>query len=184
MRNWLFLLVVVIGPLQAATQASIFEQCLIECYGVDDLTAGEIAEKVNPLLQDDQYDGVIESFMERSNSLMSGTTSNFTESEILPTTLPYHSVLFENANVRISWAVTKSGEQEPFLAHPWKTLMLIVRSSQFYSEMDNGVTYEDDWPIGVYLLDPSPDRCSCKNIGSQEYNGLIIEIKSLGLETK
>lgn len=92
---------------------------------------------------------------------------------------PYHSILFENDYVRISWAVTNSGEQEPIQVHPWTSLMVVIQSSHFRSVQSNGNVYEDNWPIGAHLLGPSLDLLSCKNIGPQEYTGLIFEIKTV-----
>lgn len=157
------------------TRESQIEQCLLEDYRVDRITLPQILEKFSPLLENDTYGSILDEFFEESKKLniyseLSEPSEDFS--------LSYHSVLFENARLRVSWAVTESGEQEPFQKHPWKTLMVIIRPSQFHSLREDGTSYEDNWPIGTYLLEPSLDLLSCKNIGSYEYNGLIFEIKA------
>ncbi len=150
------------------------EQCLLEDYRVDRIALPQILEKFSPLLENDTYRSTLDEFLEESKKLniYSGLSEPSQDSSS-----SHHSVLFENSHLRVSWAVTKSGEQEPFQKHPWKTVMVIIRPSQFYSEREDGSSYEDNWPIGTYLLEPSLDSLSCKNIGSDEYNGLIFEIK-------
>ena len=150
------------------------EQCLLEDYRVDRIALPQILEKFSPLLENDTYRSILDEFLEESKKLNIYSELSESSEDFFPS---YHSVLFENARLRISWAVTKSGEQEPFQKHPWKTLMVIIRPSQFHSLREDGISYEDNWPIGTYLLEPSLDLLACKNIGADEYNGLIFEIK-------
>ncbi len=184
MRKWVFVLISLTalssgfaGPGSAHNRATSdqLQKCLLECYGVDSAISDQIMEKFSPLLEKQEYDPVIESFIEESNKLHLYSTPPSSSGLSFP---PFHPVLYENDYLRISWAVTKSGQQEPLLVHPWKTLMVVVRPSQFYSVGENGDSFEDFWPIGTYLLDPSPDRFSCKNIGHEEYNGIVFEIKT------
>lgn len=151
------------------------KQCLLEDYRVDLIALPKILEKFSPFLESDTYIPILDEFLEESKKLNIYSELSTPSEEVYPS---YHSILFENTRLRVSWAVTKSGEQEPFQKHPWKTLMVIVRPSQFHSLREDGSSYEDNWPIGTYLLEPSLDLLSCKNIGSDEYNGLIFEIKS------
>lgn len=151
------------------------KQCLLEDYRVDLIVLPQILEKFSPLLENDTYSPILDEFLEESKKLNIYSELSEPSENTSPT---FHLVLFENSHLRVSWAVTKSGEQEPFQKHPWKTLMVIIRSSQFHSQREDGSNYEDDWPIGTYLLEPSSDLLSCKNIGSEEYNGLIFEIKT------
>lgn len=161
---------------QANPKKIQLETCLLECYGVDVVASAQILEKFSPLLEDQEYTPVVNAFLEESKKLNIYLGSPLKQSaDIAPPF--YHWTLFENEYIRISWAVTRSGEQEPPQRHPWKSLMVVIRSSQFYSQLEDGTSYEDHWPIGVYLLDPSSDLLSCKNIGSEEFNGLIFEIK-------
>ena len=151
------------------------KQCLLEDYRVDLIALPEILEKFSPLLENDTYVPILDTFLEESKKLNIYSEAFKSFEDFYS---PYHSVLFENSHLRVSWAVTKSGEQEPLQKHPWTTVMVIIRPSQFYSQREDGSSYEDNWPIGTYLLEPSLDALSCKNIGSGEYNGLIFEIKA------
>ena len=152
------------------------EKCLLEEYQIDLIAIPQILEKFSPLLENDAYTSVIDAFLCESKKL--NIYSGFPDrSESFASS--YHSVLFENSHLRVSWAVTQSGEQEPFQRHPWKTLMIVIRPSQFHSQREDGSSYQDNWPIGSYLLDSSAELLSCKNIGSTEYNGLVFEIKTV-----
>ena len=159
----------------SVSQRLELEKCLLDCYEADRETIDLILDKVAPLFMEKQSESFIRSFIAESEKLKTEWLLNAGEG--LAGCAPYHSVLFENKNVRISWAVTKSGEQEPPQRHPWKTLMLIVQASRFYSEEEGGISYEDDWPTGVYVLEPSRALFACKNIGFQDYKGLIVELK-------
>jgi len=179
MRKWVYSLFALISAIAVEPKSSPLEECLLECYRVDTFTAASILEKFSPLLDKEEYEPVVNSFIEESRRLNIYSAAPSGISGETLAAIPFHKVLFENPHIRISWAVTQSGEQEPPQIHPWKTLMVIIQPSQFYSVRGDGVTYEDDWPIGVYLLDPLQCPLACKNIGTHEYQGLVFEIKTL-----
>lgn len=184
MRKWLFATFILLCmPLIAAGPSSEqLERCLIKCYNVDQHTAKTILEKLAPLLENEQHSSVIQSFIEQSEKLdiyaHSPPSLEDARYKLLKAHPSCHTTLFENGFVKISWAETKSGEQEAAQIHPWKSLMIIVRASPFHSERADGVTYEDDWPVGLYPLEPFLELLCCKNIGPEAYNGLIFEIKA------
>lgn len=180
MRKWLFNIVgiffysILFADSSDHTREFQVKQCLLEDYRIDLIALPQILEKFSPLLENDTYAPILDTFIEESKKLNIYSEEPQSFEDFFPS---HHSVLFENSHLRVSWAVTKSGEQEPFQKHPWKTLMVIIRPSQFHSLREDGGSYEDNWPIGTYLLEPSLDSLSCKNIGLDEYNGLIFEIK-------
>lgn len=175
MVKWLFFLIPVFLSSHLLGDSHELKKCLLECYKIDEPINSQILDKMAPLLDRVEYVPILNLFIEESKKLNIYSTPS--AHEVLNPFPPHHAVLFENPHIRVSWAVTKAGEQEPPQPHPWKTLMLIIQPSQFYCQRGDGVSYEDDWPIGVYLLDPILDLLSCKNIGSSDFHGLIFEMK-------
>lgn len=155
--------------------------CLQECYGVDGATADCIIDKLSPLFEYGDYNEVISNFIEQSYALnLFAYCPVEVEGEICDALQKFpscHTVLFDSPYVRILWAHTRSGEQEPPQVHPWKSMMIIVQPSQFSSQNCDGTFFEDDWPVGLYLLDPWMFPSACKNIGFADYMGLVFEIK-------
>ncbi len=151
------------------------EKCLLENYGIDPSTCSNVLDKFSPLFKNKEYEQVLDSFIEKSEKLnISSLKPNSLVS--VPTC---HTVLFESDSLRICWVSAKSGDQEPPQLHPWRTLMVVIRPSLFYSQVGNNPFEEHNWLIGTYFFEPSSDLIFCKNIGSEEYNALVFEIKGL-----
>lgn len=163
--------------IEASDKTAEVEKCLRECYRLNPGVTAIILEKISPLFLGEQYDSVIDTFIEESQKL---------EIYSLPLSkkgrniIPFHPFLiFEDDYLRVSWTITKSDQQEPPQAHPYKTLLLVVEPSEFYCEDSTGNIYKDTWPVGVYSLDPTPHLMASRNIGKDTYYGLAFEIKGI-----
>lgn len=154
---------------------------LLACYGVNQEIADLIVSKLIPFLEDRKNHVFLDEFMMKSKQLgilaAIPAKMSFEIEEGLQKYPSFHTVLFESDHVRILFAETKSGVREPLQIHPWKSLMIITKASQFESQNPDGSTFTDDWPIGFYFLDPMMSPSACKNIGSSDFQGLIFEIK-------
>ena len=87
-----------------------------------------------------------------------------------------HEILFESPLVRILFTCVQPSETVPAHIHQWKSLLLIMRGSEFEVE---GVDVHEQgyWPIGVYDLPSDKNPTAYKNLGSSEYVVLNFEIK-------
>lgn len=154
---------------------------LIQYYGVDQITAGHIQLKLAPFIDDSQHHGALKEFIEKSQELILSTRVSEPSLEIQEANEKYplcHKVLFENEHVRIVSAHTASGMREPLQVHPYKSFMFVIEPAPFESRSEDGSSFEDNWPRGLYILDPWMSPSACKNIGLSDYYGLVFEIKN------
>lgn len=157
------------------------ENCLISCYQIDPNNAALIRSYFAPLLNEEKYHAVIDSFIEKSNKL-DIEFNNTPNQELSPEdgvlkASHWHNILFESAHVRILRGVVNCGECDPFHLHQWERLMVIIQGAAFKTELFDGTIEVDDFPIGVYQLPSEITPSSYTNIGNTIFESLIFEIK-------
>ncbi len=158
------------------------ENCLQDCYRLDQKSIAVIMCKLNPLLEDVNEHSIIHDFIEKSNAL------NIQFSEKIPEATPppddavsrapkWHEVLFESPYVRVLWADSMPGDKEPFHTHHWKSIMVIIQAGEYEIKNSDGSIESGLWPIGVYELPAETSPSAYTNIGKSEFRALRFEIK-------
>ena len=170
--------------LQKAAELRI---CLTDYYQVDSNSVASIQESLYPLLNNDQYHPIIDSFVGAARKL-DISFSNSPSYKLWPNDAVFaapnwHEVLFESSHVRILKVVVKRGECVPFHTHQWESLMLVVQGAQFESKTLGGTLEFDDIAVGLYPskgedTPESPDIPeSSINIGNTTFTALVFEVK-------
>lgn len=157
------------------------ENCLISCYQIDPNNAVLIRSYFDPLLNEEKYHAVIDSFIEKSEKL-DIEFNNTPNQELSPDdgvlkATQWHNILFESAHVRVLRGVVNCGDCDPFHLHQWERLMVVVQGAAFRTEFFNGTVEIEDCPIGIYELQAETTPSSYTNIGNTIFESLIFEIK-------
>jgi len=171
--------------------AKTIENFFISFFKVNQLAAGNITQKLAPLINDVTHHPILLDFMKKSNNVQPIWDAivpdlEYHDDDPLIAAPECHTLLFQNSHVRILWEVTKPGETVPMHRHYWKSIMLIVHGSKFETLNADGSKEYDNWPAGTYVLSADTQASAYKNIGSDEFRMLRIEIidYSTNLELK
>lgn len=157
------------------------ESCFIEYFHVDQKTSVSIMHFLKPLLNDEKYHPILDTFIEKIKRLYI-QFSIISNIELLPDDAvlkapQWHNILFENSHVRILRGVVKCDECVPFHIHQWERLMIVIQGGKFKSEDFQGAIEFDDIQIGVYESQGEKSPLTSTNIGNNVFEALVFEIK-------
>jgi len=168
-------------PKNPKFMAKTIENFLISFFRVHQTAAGTITQKLAPLINKSQYHPILLDFIEKSNDIQPVWDAKipalaYHDDDPLVAAPECHTLLFKNSHVRILWEVVKPGQTTAMHRHYWKSIMLIVQGSRFETINADGSHEDDNWPAGAYLLSADSQASAYKNIGSDEFRMLRIEI--------
>ena len=160
------------------------EDCLANCYHIPYESVALIMTKFIPLLQDRLRHTLISDFVAKSEKLNIIPSHNpvFTRGALLENDAvlkapEWHELLYESAEIRVLWGVTRPGAHEPFHMHHWKRIMVIVQGARFKVEDADGTVEVAYWPAGVYEIPADSQPAAYANNDECDFMALSFEIK-------
>jgi len=168
------------GLMDAGTINIALKECLEQCWGVDKHTAVYICTKLSSLDEYPNGRDIINEFITKSELLNIDFTTN-KEPKSLPKmdavleAPKEHKIVFENPYVRILLVSVAPGEREPFHVHAWHRFCIVMKSTTYKEELENGTCIEE-FPVGFYDL-PGGDYGAYTNVGEHADESLLFEIK-------
>lgn len=156
--------------------------CLTISYGVDELSLENILSKIEPHMDDVEFQKVLTDFIKKSGKLNIQFEEEPSNTELVSNdgvlvAPEWHEILFESPFVRILWQHSKPLDWEPFHRHQWRSIMLILQGAEFEIENLDGIKMRGFWPMGVYELPPDAAPEAYTNLGPCDFLMLRFEIK-------
>lgn len=156
-------------------------QCLQEVYGLEGALSEKIAEKFSYFFKHAEHQHLIDDFialLEGINLMPVQAARLLGEYDARIKAPEFHHLLFENEKFRILESVVPSGSTAPLHTHEWDSIVVILQGSCFeVKDVEGTMTEDNDSRCLVEKTPGNSTPYSFTNSGTQEYRGLVFEIK-------
>lgn len=157
------------------------QDCLRNCWGVDQHTTAYLCQYFEPFLKSKNADFLIEDFIKKSVRLeiqfpLHKKLISLSPDDGIIQATKFHLIVYETPYVRILAGSANSGEREPFHTHAWRSLLVVFEDAAYDVEYANGTHEFLNLQPGIYEIPPE-DLYACTNIGMKKENCLRFEVK-------